>query len=570
MRSSPRLVLAVATAVLVALMATFAVQIERSQSKSRDDVEERIRERAQVSSALTESIFASTSGSAAAENTRRFGGDVSEADLIEQVQASGLVYLVVLGPSGEVLASSPGTPEASLDALRAGPAHIRRVRAGAPFALSDEVGDGRSATLEYAQPILSRAGSRILVSGFPPKLIHAFLGGYLAQVPNTASGEAYIIDSGGVVVGSAVEGSIPTIRPEDEGLIPASDGGGEGAYGDGRYFTSSPVGNTPWHVVVTASEANLFSSVRGSRKWVPWLLLVGFGAAAVGVLFLIRRVLLGAVRLASANAQLGTTNAALERRAQELARSNAELEQFASIASHDLREPLRKVQIFAAQLEAKEGERLTEDGRGYLRRMSRAGERMQLLIDDLLKFSRVATHAQPFVEVDMVDVVHDCVDDLEVVIAESGGTVDVGELPAIQADPAQMRQMMQNLISNALKFRREGVAPEVRIAGHLRGRLAEVTVADNGIGFDPRYATRIFRVFERLHGKDAYPGTGVGLALCRKIAERHGGAIVADSTPGAGATFTISLPVRHESADEAGPPASGAAVARGEAPYAVV
>jgi light-regulated signal transduction histidine kinase (bacteriophytochrome) len=134
--------------------------------------------------------------------------------------------------------------------------------------------------------------------------------------------------------------------------------------------------------------------------------------------------------------------------------------------------------------------------------------------------------------------------DLEPVISEAGAEVEVAPLPAIQADPLQMRQLAQNLVSNAVKFRREGVPPVVRVDGEVADGKVRIAVADNGIGFDERYSMRIFRVFERLHGRGEYPGTGIGLALCRKIAERHGGGIVAEGRPGEGATFTVTLPVR--------------------------
>jgi light-regulated signal transduction histidine kinase (bacteriophytochrome) len=171
---------------------------------------------------------------------------------------------------------------------------------------------------------------------------------------------------------------------------------------------------------------------------------------------------------------------------------------------------------------------------------------MQKLIEDLLKFSRVATHGRPFEEVDLAQLADEVIEDLEAQVQSSGAVVQVGALPVISADPLQMRQLLQNLISNALKFRRPDVSPEVTVAAEVRGDKVQIVVSDNGIGFEPRYSRRIFRVFERLHGRGEYPGTGIGLALCRKIAERHDGMIVADGEPGVGSTFTVTLPLRHE------------------------
>ena len=229
----------------------------------------------------------------------------------------------------------------------------------------------------------------------------------------------------------------------------------------------------------------------------------------------------------------------------QLQRSNHELQDFAYVASHDLQEPLRKIQAFGDRLHAKCGEALSEPGRDYLERMQNAARRMQTLINDLLTFSRVTTKAEPFVAVDLARVVREVVSDLEVRLEQTGGRVEMGDLPTIDADPTQMRQLFQNLIGNALKFHRQEEAPIVRVSGQSRSgpagaptgnapgpALCQITVADNGIGFDEKYLDRIFHVFQRLHGRSAYEGTGVGLAVCRKIVERHGGSITARSTPG--------------------------------------
>jgi light-regulated signal transduction histidine kinase (bacteriophytochrome) len=257
---------------------------------------------------------------------------------------------------------------------------------------------------------------------------------------------------------------------------------------------------------------------------------------------------LGAInaQLEQLNGDLTEANTTLERRAAELARSNEELDQFASIASHDLQEPLRKVRTFTEQLATTEGDHLSEQGRDYLRRANNAAERMQKLIEDLLRFSRVTTQGHPFAPVDLNEVTHQVLSDLEAQVEETAAVVHVGDLPTISADALQMRQLLQNLVSNALKFRREGVTPEVKIEATLSDKDVRLLVSDNGIGFEPQYSLRIFRVFERLHGRTEYPGTGIGLALCRKIAERHGGTIVAESEPEGGSTFTVTLPL-HQS-----------------------
>jgi two-component system, LuxR family, sensor kinase FixL len=248
----------------------------------------------------------------------------------------------------------------------------------------------------------------------------------------------------------------------------------------------------------------------------------------------------------------------LSRKAAELARSNAELEQFAYVASHDLQEPLRKIQAFGDRLKTKCDAVNLQDGRDYLERMQSAAARMQTLINDLLTFSRVISASQPFVPVDLNQVVKGVLSDLEVRIEQKKATVEVGDLPTIEGDPLQMRQLLQNLIGNALKFQPPSSQPVVKIQARLLkspfvgtpqedpyAEQCEFTIQDNGIGFDEKYLDKIFAVFQRLHGRNEYEGTGVGLAVCRRITDRHGGTITAKSKAGEGATFTVTLPVRH-------------------------
>ena len=251
--------------------------------------------------------------------------------------------------------------------------------------------------------------------------------------------------------------------------------------------------------------------------------------------------------------------AALAHHIEELGRSNAELETFPYVASHDLQEPLRKVQAFGDRLSSKYAEVLDERGLDYLSRMQDAAGRMQALIQSLLNFSRIGTKAEPHVPVDLDAVALEVVGDLELRIQETGAEVVVSLLPTVEADPTQMRQIFQNLIGNALKYRREAVAPAVRVsaevvdgaAGPVNGtsvKLCRIRIEDNGIGFEPEFADRIFGIFQRLHGRGEFEGTGVGLAICRKIAERHGGTISAEGLPGAGSCFTLTLPIPQERA----------------------
>jgi PAS domain S-box-containing protein len=246
----------------------------------------------------------------------------------------------------------------------------------------------------------------------------------------------------------------------------------------------------------------------------------------------------------------------LEQSNRELEQSNRELESFASVASHDLQEPLRKIQAFGERLKAASTGALSPEALDYLERMQNAATRMRRLIDDLLAFARVTSKAQPFKRVELATIAREVLNDLEVAIDQSKATVTVGELPALDADPTQMRQLLQNLLSNALKFRRDDAPPRISIEAQVdkaKGSC-ELRVQDNGIGFEEKHAEKIFALFQRLHGRGKYEGTGLGLAICRKIAERHGGNIAAKSSPGNGAAFTISLPLAQSQAPGAPAP----------------
>ena len=553
-----RLGIGLAAGVIVAVLVAFAVVLINQQHSDRTDIENNFKDRATVSAALTQSLFEASTTAGQAENARKYGTqNVSSQTMAEAAKQSQATYMLLLDSNAKLIAATPNAPAAVIKRAEQKPPDISAVINGAPYGLSNFLHIGSLQTFEFASSVNTPYGKRVIVSAVAPQLLAVFLSGYLGKVPNVKGGSAYLLDGNNVSIAATDAAVAPGTPPKTPGLVNALQNGDHGSYEGGNYFVTAPISGSPWKVAATAPESNLFSSVSGAHKWVPWIIFALFALAAAFALVLLTRVLRNADQIASANDRLEEANDALEQRAQELARSNAELEQFASIASHDLKEPLRKVQTFTQQLSVTEADHLSEEGRDYLNRAGAAGERMQALIDDLLKFSRVATQGRPFEQVDLTAVANQAVSDLETVIAESGGSVEVGELPTVAADPLQMRQLVQNLLSNGLKFHREGVPPRVQLSGRVRGRFAEFQVADNGIGFESRYQTRIFRVFERLHGRGAYPGTGIGLALCRKIVDRHGGTITAESTPGEGSTFTVTLPVAQPTEQIAEVPTNG-------------
>lgn len=239
----------------------------------------------------------------------------------------------------------------------------------------------------------------------------------------------------------------------------------------------------------------------------------------------------------------------LDLQAEELRRSNAELEQFAYVASHDLQEPLRKVASFCQLLEKRYGDQLDERGTEYIGFAVDGAKRMQILINDLLTFSRVGRLNATEADIDLDTALDTALDNLSTAVEESGATVQRPEngLPTVKGDPTLMAMLWQNLIGNAVKFRREGVPPQMVIDCE-RGsdgddQLWSFTVSDNGIGIPPEFADKVFVIFQRLHGRDAYTGTGIGLALCKKIVEHHGGTIWIDTSYREGTRFRFTLPV---------------------------
>ncbi|PQA56240.1 sensor histidine kinase [Siphonobacter curvatus] len=245
----------------------------------------------------------------------------------------------------------------------------------------------------------------------------------------------------------------------------------------------------------------------------------------------------------------------LKSKMDALDRSNFELEQFAYIASHDLQEPLRKITSFGERLTSRYQENLGEEGKHYLSRMLGATQRMKLLIESLLGYSRISRPEEPFTPVNLNEVVKNVLSDFELRLTETEAEVEVGPLPTLSSLPTQMHQLFQNLLSNALKFTSPDRKPRLRILSSLLNRqeIAEhrfvpgtiyhkITVSDNGIGFEPGQSEQIFTLFKRLHGRSEYEGAGMGLAICKRIVENHGGIIYAQSEPGQGASFVLIFP----------------------------
>jgi signal transduction histidine kinase len=523
-----RIVLIVTTALIAAVVVLFALALTSSRNTERDSAKQRFSDEAAVSSALISALFDSSSAQVAQAASKQFGATIDPKQLDAYAKKSRLSYAVILDAQGHPIAQSTRADDSVTAAISEGPTHIKQVIQGAPWRLS---GITKGNVAEYASSFKGADGKlRVMVQGFPVQLVSGFVSGTLAKLPNAEKEKALVVDGTGHVISSAGADVAP--------------GSPAPKIGKDRVETRAGIDNTEWTTVLSQKDADLFEGVGSS---VQWLILLALAAAGVIAVMLLRRAIGQANQISLANTQLETANRDLARTNLELTRSNGELEQFASVASHDLQEPLRKVQTFGDQLERRFAVDLNEEARDYLQRMRSASARMSVLIDDLLRFSRVTTHAKPHIPVDLDRIARDVLQDLEARLQESKGSVVIEALPMVEADPTQMRQLLQNLIANALKFHREGAPPVVRVAPAESPQpgMVAFTVSDNGIGFESNYEERIFRVFERLHPRDVYAGTGIGLALCRKIVERHGGQISGEGRvdgPNPGATFTVVLP----------------------------
>ena len=250
----------------------------------------------------------------------------------------------------------------------------------------------------------------------------------------------------------------------------------------------------------------------------------------------------GAIANSQLHAETVEADRILQEQAAELTRSNAELEQFAYVASHDLQEPLRVIAGYVHLLEERYGDRIDQDGREFIAFTTDAVHRMRMLINDLLDYSRVESDGNPFEHVDCNRALSNALADLGVSIQETGAEITSDPLPEFSGDPVQISQLLENLIANAIKFRQDDESPKIHVSCHRNDTNWQLSVSDNGIGIRPRYQDRIFGMFKRAHKRSKYPGTGIGLAMCSKIVERHGGTIWVESEVGEGSTFHFTIP----------------------------
>lgn len=524
-----------------------AWQLAHSQSNTRKQLRQGYNNRSTVAAGVLQSLFNIAFQQGATTAAKQFGGKVTAAQIAAYAKQSQVLYTAVVRADGSVVAASPGAPPDPGKGLL-------------PTALKtgSAVGDlttlGSTAVVADAIAFKGADGPRAVVSASPAKLFSVFLSGSLARLVSNRGDEAFVLDGNGKVLGAVSHDDpkhppppgaelVNRIRSEDHQGFYRQDGGGE------RYYSAAAQPGTRWHVVVSAPTSTLYRSASGTSRWLPWLILGVLGVALFAIGLLMRRTLEAGARIAVVNAQLAASQERLRERAvelqrsnEELQRSNADLEQFAYVASHDLSAPLRAVAGFSQLLGVRYKGKLDDNADEFIRHMQDGVARMQGIIDDLLAYSRVDRSDLEPRDIDLDTILAEVLHSLAPEIAERGAEVTHDPLGTACGEPGQLSQVLQNLIANGIKFTAEGTTPKVHVSAQRQGSRVRVSVRDNGIGIDADHAERIFKMFQRLHTSDEYPGTGIGLAISQKIVERHGGSIAMEPAPGGGTIFSFDIP----------------------------
>jgi signal transduction histidine kinase len=527
---------AVATVAVALLLLLTAGGIAYAQADSREQLRDRFALRNALGARFAEAYTAEIVTREAAVGARELAGATVSSDTFARVAGSlGFDVAVLLDADGDAIAAVPPLSVAAGKDLGGRYPHLASALAGQP-AISNVVASAAEGVpvVAFAAPFETPFGRRVVSGAFP--VARTPLAAYLDNAMPITSAAIYLIDGAGRIAASNRDegATATTLAAATPDLATAMAAGAETFERGGRthFLAVQEVAGTPFTLVSSVALVDIYTPIEGPALWMPWLVLAALTVAALYLL----RVL----------TSLSRSQLALRGVTAELERSNVELRDFAAVASHDLQEPLRKIQAFGERLEEQTEGALDAAAADSLARIRQAAGRMQTLVQDLLEYSAVATQAPEPVRLDLDRLLAEVVVDLEERTRATGGRVVVGDMPTVTGSALQMRQLFQNLIANGLKFHRDGVPPEVRVevtrARGGRSGTWEFQVSDNGVGFDDRHAERIFAPFHRLHSRQAFAGTGIGLAICRRIVERHGGAISAHGVPGAGATFTVTLP----------------------------
>jgi signal transduction histidine kinase len=533
---APRRVVVACSILVLALLGVFAFVLASSQSISRHEAEQRFGAEATIAAGLTNAILATAESSAATAASRTLAGPVSPAGLDRIASQSGWVYLLVTDGNGRTLAASADAPAPTSTGSGQAAVALRTAQAGRPWFSSVETGPGGTPLVVSAIPFATPSGRRIELVGDPVSALAGFFRTYLSSATTATESHSFVVDSAGRILGSSVAGVKPAqlassslrhvLRAEGRGTYHGTDGQ--------RYVATAPITGASWRLATTEPTSQLYPLLVGSRRWLLWLVFAAFALAAIVGLRLLARTL-------SATAVIAAQGAALERTNAALRSANAELDAFSYSVSHDLRSPLRAIDGFSRIVVEEDSGQLTDDQRRYLGLVRDSTQTMGQLIDDLLELSRLSTRELQRRPVATANVVAELADELTAQAPERDLRITVGELPEVKADPVLIGQVFANLLQNAAKYTRERSPALIGVSSATNDGELVFTVQDNGVGFDMRYADKLFDVFQRLHRAEDYEGTGVGLAIVQRVVARHGGRIWADASPGEGAAFHFTL-----------------------------
>jgi len=539
-RRRERLLLVAFVVAVVGLLGVGSWQLARSQSHQRRDLRDRYASRAPIATALIDSLFKAAFTQQTRQNTRRYGGAVVPVAALQSlVKQSNAVYAMVTDGNGRVLAATPSAPPA---VRSEGLSSYRREALTSGYGLSDLM-PGPMASISSAVVFPGADGAkRLLITASPAKVFQLFLAGSLKPLAaGVEGGSAFILDGTGHPLAAVGRETRPD--PKVAAAAAKHTSGTVSARGE-QFFAANPVPSSRWRVLVAAPTDKLYASASGTGRWLPWVILGICGLALLAIGLLLHRLL-------GATAECAETNVHLARANNELRRSNSDLEQFSYVSSHDLSTPLRSVAGMSQLLATKYRGQLDEEADKYIGFMEEGVNRMQRIIDDLLEYSRVDSRDLEPAPVNLEQLVDELLRDLAPVIAERHAEVTRDPVPTIQGDRGQLGQVLQNLLVNALTFTAPGTAPKVHVSAQRDGTAWRVSVADNGIGVDPEHRERIFKMFQRLNRDTDYPGTGIGLAITKKMVERHGGDVTVEPGPDGGSVFSFTLPIEPTPARQA-------------------
>ena len=517
----------------LSLLGGAAWLLAESQRTEREQLRARYANGATVASALVDSLFFVAFRNTTQRAITQFSGEVTSEMVEEYAKLNRSAYVAVLDDDGTILAATSSAPASFRDTF------LDAARTEDGYAVGDVERRGAKEVVPSVVRFPAGQETRFLVTGAPLPIYRGFLGGSIGPLVKLG-GDAYVLDGNGRTLGAVSSSSPDRPPPPSDTLVGLARRTGSDEYRKGdqdRFYASEAVPATTWHVAVTAPTRELYEPTAGTGRWLPWLVLGFLGLALTAIVVLMRRALLASARIAAFNHELEVSNA-------ELHRSNAELEQFAYVASHDLSAPLRAVAGFSQLLGSRYKGRLDADADEFIHHMQQGVDRMQRIIDDLLAYSRVGRGGLAAEPVDLDAVLDEVLGGLSADITARDAVVSREPLGRVSGEPGQLSQVLQNLVSNAMKFTAPGVRPEVHVSCRREGGRVHVAVRDNGIGIDPDQAEQIFRMFQRLHGEEDFEGTGIGLAIAQKIIERHGGTIVVSPAPGGGTVFTFDVPDR--------------------------